>query len=101
MEFIDEIFVGESIQDLGTIIYSLRRKIPVFQIYCICLFDSPRKRIEILSSRALFSPHNQNRRCVIAGIAGGKKEAEDLFIYMVQNSIETGKSILEVDELIK
>jgi hypothetical protein len=100
MEFIDEIFVGESIQDLGTIIYSLRRKIPVFQIYCICLFDEPQKRFEILSTRELFSKKNRNRHYVIAGIAGGKAEAEDLFLYMVETALMAGKDITNPLELI-
>ncbi len=100
MEFIEEIFIGESIQDLGTIIYSLRRNIPVFQIYCICLFEEPKSRFEILSSKELFSNKNRKRKYVIAGIAGGKHEAENLFLFMVETALQAGRDISNPLELI-
>ena len=38
MKYIEHLFVGGSVKDLDTILYSLHKDIPVFHLYCICLF---------------------------------------------------------------
>lgn len=101
MEFIEEIFVGESVKDLSTIIYSLKRGIPVFNLYCICLFSRENNPFEILTSRELFLPRNKEKNYLIAGIATGKREATDLFLYMVEHAAAAGRDVAKPEELIK
>ena len=35
MELIENLFVGGNVSDLETIVYSLRREVPVLRLYCI------------------------------------------------------------------
>ena len=93
--------MGESVKDLSTIIYSLKRGIPVFNIYCICLFFREKSSFEILSSRELFLHRNKDKKYLIAGIACGKREATALFLYMVENAAATGRDVAKPEELIK
>lgn len=90
MEWIDEIFVGESVKDLGTIAYSLKRNIPVVNLYCIYCNSSNRKGMEIVSSRQLFTAKNLSRNYIIIGIARGIREAYDLLRYIYQYGIDRG-----------
>ena len=90
MEWIEDLFVGGSVTDLETVVYSLRRGIPVLHIYCIVLFED-RNRLEILSSRELFQKRNKNRPAKIAGIAMGHAEALDLLVYMAETALENGR----------
>ena len=53
MKLIDNLFVAENVTDLETVVYSLRRSIPVLHLYCIVLFED-KNRLEILTSRDLF-----------------------------------------------
>lgn len=85
MEFIEEPYIGKSITDLETIFYSLKRRIPVMNIYCICISEESQFLLEIMSSKELYHQRNQNKKYCIAGIAQGKKEAYDLVRYMVEN----------------
>jgi len=91
--FIDDLFIGGNVKDLGTIIYSLRRKIPVFNLYCICLYYGERSRVEVFSSRQLFSKRNETKEIAIAGVAYGREEAVSLLHYMVQEAVKEGKNI--------
>ena len=68
MKLIDNLFVAENVTDLETVVYSLRRSIPVLHLYCIVLFED-KNRLEILTSRDLFHERNKNRPAQIAGIA--------------------------------
>ena len=75
MELIDNLFVADNVTNLETVIYSLRRDIPVLRLYCIVYF-ADRNRLEILSSRELFTPRYKGRQGVIAGIANEKNAEE-------------------------
>lgn len=92
MEFLEELYVGETVENIGTIVYSLRREIPVFRLYCIVLFCD-RNRIEILSSKELFTKKNKNRQKILTGIAMGRQEAISLFAFMLENMAKTGKDL--------
>ena len=39
MELIENLFVGGNVTDLETIVYSLRREVPVLRLYCIVYFE--------------------------------------------------------------
>ena len=73
MELIENLFVGGNVTDLETIVYSLRREVPVLRLYCIVYFED-KNRLELLSSHELFHTRNKNRPAKIAGIAmAGRK----------------------------
>lgn len=99
MKLIENLFVAGNVEELETIVYSLRRNLPVLHLYCIVLFED-RQRLEILSSRELFSQRNQNRPAQIAGIAMGKKEAYDLLVYMAEEAVAQGRNPADPQMLI-
>ena len=99
VELIENLFVAENVTNLETVIYSLRRKIPVLRLYCIVLFED-RNRMEILPSREAFGKRYENRPAKIAGIAMGKREAIDLFCFMVEDALENGRNPADPKELI-
>lgn len=99
MKLIDNLFVAGNVTDLETVIYSLRRGIPVLHLYCIVLFED-RNRLEILSSHALFHERNKNRPAQIAGVAMGRREAYDLLAFMTEEAIANGRNPAIWPELI-
>lgn len=58
MELIENLFVGGNVSDLETIVYSLRREVPVLRLYCIVYFED-KNRLELLSSHELFHTRNK------------------------------------------
>ena len=103
MELIENLFVGGNVSDLETIVYSLRREVPVLRLYCIVYFED-KNRLERLSSHELFHTRNKNRPAKIAGIAMGREETVDLLLFMAEKAQEvtgvpgSGKSEF-VDEI--
>ena len=57
---IDNLFVGESVKDISTVIYSLNKNISVFNIYLIC-YNEIKNNIEILSSNEFIKKRNENK----------------------------------------
>lgn len=96
MEMAEELYVGADVENLGTVVYSLRRQIPVVRLYCIVWFYE-KKRLEIMSSHELFTPKNKCRQGMIAGVAMGRKEAVDLFRYMAQQAAAEGRDMTRPD----
>ncbi len=99
MKLIDNLFVAGNVTDLETVVYSLRRSIPVLHLYCIVLFED-RNRLEILSSRDLFHERYKSRPAQIAGIAMGRKEAYDLLAFMAEDAVNHGRNPADPRELI-
>lgn len=99
MELIENLFVGGNVTDLETIVYSLRRNIPVLHLYCIVYFED-KDRLELLSSHELFHAGNKNRPAKIAGIAMGRAETVDLLLYMAQKAQEEGRNPAKPKDLI-
>lgn len=91
MELIENLFVGGNVTNLETIVYSLRRGIPVLHLYCIVYFED-RNRLEILSSQDLFQERNRNRPGKIAGIAMGRRETVDLLVFMAEEARKNGRN---------
>ncbi|HIT87377.1 MAG TPA: hypothetical protein IAB62_06465 [Candidatus Coprocola pullicola] len=101
MKCIENLFVGGSIQDLSTILYSIHHNIPVFHLYCICLFYKKGKsHMEIMSSKELCKKRYEQKEFVVAGIAYGRAEALDLFCYMIEQAIKKGRSLQKAEEWI-
>ena len=99
MKLIDNLFVAGNVTDLETIVYSLRRGIPVLHLCCIVLFED-KNRLEILSSQDLFHERNKNRPARIAGIAMGRREAYDLLAFMTEDAVKGGRNPADPKELI-
>ena len=99
MKLIDNLFVSASVTGLETVVYSLRRDIPVLHLTCIVLFED-KNRLEILSSRDLFHERNKNRPGQIAGIAMGRRDAVDLLRFMTEDAVKNGRNPADPKELI-
>lgn len=99
MKLIEHLFVGENVTELETILYSLRRSIPVLHLHCIVYFED-KERLEILSSYELFQDRNRERQGIIAGVAMGRKEAVDLLVYMAEEARRQGKNPGDPRDLI-
>ena len=100
MKLIENLFVAGNVTDLETVVYSLRRDIPVLGLTCIVLFED-RNRLEILSGRDLFHERYKDRPAVIAGIAMGRREAYDLLAYMAEDAVRNGRDVTDPAELIR
>lgn len=94
MQLIENLFVGESVGNLGTVVYSLKRDIPVFRLYCLVNF-ADRNRMEILSSKELFTKKYRSRKGIIAGVAMGRHEAVDLLCYMLEEAAKAGRDLTD------
>ena len=99
MKLIDNLFVAGNVTDLETVVYSLRRSIPVLHLTCIVLFED-KNRLEILSSRDLFHERNKNRPAQIVGVAMGRREAIDLLRFMTEDAVKDGRNPADPGELI-
>lgn len=93
MDFIEDIFVDENIEDLNTIIYSLKRGIPVFNIYLICVNVNTENTAVIMSSTEYFNKRNRDKQYKTIGIAVGKYGANRLFSNIIEYWVEMGNSI--------
>lgn len=82
MKFIDEIFVSNKVTDLNTVIYSLKRQIPVFEIYVICTKNDTNNTAFIMPSREVYKDDDES--ITVVGIAKGKRDAYELFKYIMQ-----------------
>lgn len=100
MEFLEDLFIGGNVTDVETIVYSLRRGIPVLRLYCIVYFED-KNRLELLSSHELFHSRNKNRPAKIAGIAMGRAETVDLLLFMAKQAQEEGRNPANPKDLIE
>ena len=99
MKLIDNLFVAGNVKELETVVYSLRRNIPVLHLYCIVLFED-RNRLEIMASRDLFHERYKDRPAKIAGIAMGRRSAYDLLAFMTEDAVQNGRNPADPRELI-
>lgn len=100
MRFIENVFVSDNIKDLNTVVYSLKRNIPVFDIYVVCVDNNG--KCEIILSKDFLGNFGQSEKKTVIGLAFGKKSAYNLFADIVcyanekgWNIDELGKNILE------
>ncbi|HCT65257.1 MAG TPA: hypothetical protein DIC60_08365 [Lachnospiraceae bacterium] len=100
MDFINDIFVDENVENLNTIIYSLKKGIPVFNIYLICIDNMSENTAHIMSSSEYFSKINSKKQYKIIGIAVGKYGANRLFSNIIEYWVEKGNSIGDFKENI-
>lgn len=100
MEIIDEPFVGGSIEDVSTVLYSIKRGIPVAGLFCICFFMEKGGQLQILSSTELFSPRNKKKHIIVAGVAQGRREAQDLLLFLLETVVRKGYDLTKPQQWI-
>lgn len=100
MDFIDDIFVDENVENLSTIIYSLKKGIPVLNIYLICVDNEAKNIAHIMSSSEYFNKKNTKKQYKTIGIAVGKYGANRLFSNIIEYWVEKGDSIGKFKENI-
>lgn len=100
MELLENLYVADNVTDLPRTVYALRRKIPLFRVYCVVWMEK-RNRIEILSSSQLFVKRNMDLRGVIMGVAMGKHAAEVLLTTIVETVSKNGKNLSEPREWLE
>ena len=93
--FIDNIFVGKEIEDLNTVIYSLKNGIPVYNIYIICVYRSGRNIAQIITSRQFLKEIGGKNDIKAIGIAHGKYSARKLFAEILEYWISAGKTVFD------
>ncbi len=94
MQCIEDLYVGQSVSDLGTVLYSLRRNIPVIRLYCIAWFPA-QNRMVLLSTKELFCGRYDKQNPIIAGIAMGKQECIDVLCYMLEQTATANRDITD------
>ena len=92
MNFIENVFVS-GIDDINTVIYSLKKGIAVFNIYLI-VFDENGKGV-ILSSRQFFKDEKYSNMYV-AGICSGKYGAYRTYSEIIKYAISKNWDISHV-----
>lgn len=100
MQFIESLYIDGRLKDLGTIVYALKREIPVFAVYCICMRHGGPYQLEILSAGELLQTRNKEREYIIAGLAKDLKGALDLVAYIVEDTVKKGGNVSELRDTL-
>jgi len=88
MRFIENIFVSESIEDLNTVLYSLKRNIPVFNIYIISSDENG--RLEVMPSAEYLGRFGKWEEKTVCGVAAGKLSAYRLLTEIIDYGTTQG-----------
>ena len=93
MRFYNKLYIGSSIaRKKRQIVWKLKKKKPMHNIYCIALADRHRKdMLDIFHNVVLKQSYYQENPPYIIGIAGSYTEAVDLILTMLQDAMnQTG-----------
>lgn len=92
LKLAEELFVAENISDLETVVYALKKNIPMPRLYCI-LFIFEKNRYEIISSWQLCKGRFPQRDSVIVGVANGRRETYELMAFILQEAVKEQKDL--------
>lgn len=92
MKLMEELYIADSVTSLESAVYNLRRRTPVFRLYCIVYF-ADRNRFEIMTSFQLFSDKNKDRESKIFGLAKGQRSAYTLLCGMLEDVLRENKDL--------
>ena len=84
MRLAKTLYITQSVQDLGTVIYALRRNIPVFRLWCICLENG---RLSVQSSRSLCL---RGKDPLVLGFGMGQAETVEGLVAFVEAQAAAG-----------
>lgn len=92
MNLFSDVYIGYKVKDIGEVLYSIKRNLPMDGIYCLVLCDGC--RMEIISLQQLCKGVFSTSEGMIVGIANGKKEARAILCQMLEegmNPLDMGK----------
>ncbi len=102
MHLFSDLYIGYKIKDIGEVIYSLKRNIPMEGIYCLVLCEG--KRMEIISLPQLCKGVFSTSEGMVVGVAASKKESRAILCQMLEegmNPLDMGKWFMEdTDEVV-
>ncbi|KXL53961.1 hypothetical protein CLNEO_00560 [Anaerotignum neopropionicum] len=93
MKMAQELFVAENVSDLETIVYALKRNIPMPRLYCV-IFIYEKNRYELISSWQLCRGRFHPKEGVIVGVANGKRMAYGLMAFIIEEAVKEQKDLL-------
>ncbi len=99
MRLARELYVGDSVKELESIVYALRRNLPVAQVYGICQ-EEGQSPITILPVQELVRPPYVGRDFVVYGLALHKREAYGLFAQIIEEAREAGWPVARLGEYL-
>ncbi|KAF5084208.1 hypothetical protein DSECCO2_80750 [anaerobic digester metagenome] len=100
MRLAEELFVSENISDLGTVIYALKKTIPLPRLYCI-LFIFKKNRYEIISSWQLCKGRFPQTESIVVGVANGRRETYELMAYILEEAVKEQKDLANPETWIE
>ena len=98
MRLAEALFVSETVDALPAIVYSLRRDIPVFRLWCVCLCG---KRLEIQSARSLCTPYGKSRDWLVLGVAMGRQACIELLEEVFTEAVAKGIDLTDYSGLLR
>lgn len=103
MQIIDSLFIYKNIKDLSTVVYSLKRDIPIINLYCV-VYHTSLNSMELIPTFFLFSKRLQKtygKDGLIIGVAYGKAQGMKLISHIIEDCIKNGRNILVKTEWFK
>lgn len=100
MNLAENLYVAGNISDLETVVYAVKRNIPMPRLYCI-VFLSKKNRYELISSWQLCRGKFQPKDGIIVGVANGKQETYDLMAYILEEAVKEKKDLLNPSKWIE
>ena len=96
LEFIENVFIDDSIKDLNTVLYSLKKGIPLYNVYVILVDDKNANwYAQIMSSSQFFINESKFENYKVIGLAQSKAKANELFSSILGYWLENDNELAE------
>lgn len=92
MQLFSDLYIGYDVKNIGEVIYSLKRNLPMAGIYCLVLCEG--HRMEIISLVQLTKGVFSTSKGMVVGIGASRKEARAILCQMLEegmNPLDMGK----------
>ena len=99
MRISKELYIGSGVDAPGTVLYALRRDLPLLNVYCLCMEEGS-GRMVLLPQRELVAARSQ-KDWLVFGFAQGKKEAYGLFTEIVGEAASAGRPVEQLADYLK
>ncbi len=86
LNWIEKIYVSEEMQDVETVLYSLKREIPVLHVYLIAVEQQAKPRLVIISSAQALRSKTSHQALLVVGVAFGPGQARRLLADIVADA---------------
>lgn len=94
MEFIKDMYIGDKLKDIKSIIKKLKKKRSIINLYCICIDEKSNSIIEIIHSHEIHKEVYANKNYIVIGFAQTKNEAKEIVCNII-------KEIYKIDSELK